>query len=334
MTRFKKHVWLSAAALVAFTLAGCITERSGDTGNSSGEPAQTADRKFTVNGPVRIDLTNASGNSRVTAGPVGEVQVHAEFRAKARLFRDRHGRLADMIANPPISQEGNFIRIGGSSEHMSGVTVNYTITVPADTQIHGMAASGTLVVSGIKGPANFVAASGKISAEDISGDVQATAGSGNVELSRIQGQVEATAGSGDIKLSDVHGEIRAQAGSGDIQIVQPAQSVEASTGSGSITVSQVSADLRVRTTSGDVKVDGNPLTTAYWEVRSSSGTVLLHVPGTANFRFYARTSSGDIDTQIPIVMEGTTGKHELRARLGDGKARVEIETSSGKISLR
>ena len=83
-----------------------------------------------------------------------------------------------------------------------------------------------------------------------------------------------------------------------------------------------------------MKVDGDPSTSAYWEVRTSSGTVVLHVPGTANFRFYARTSSGDIDTQIPIVMEGTTGKHELRARIGDGKARVEIETSSGKISLR
>jgi hypothetical protein len=33
-------------------------------------------------------------------------------------------------------------------------------------------------------------------------------------------------------------------------------------------------------------------------------------------------------------MEGTAGKHELRARIGDGKARVEVETSSGNIAIR
>jgi hypothetical protein len=33
-------------------------------------------------------------------------------------------------------------------------------------------------------------------------------------------------------------------------------------------------------------------------------------------------------------MEGTAAKHELRARIGDGKARAEIQTSSGDISLR
>jgi DUF4097 and DUF4098 domain-containing protein YvlB len=334
MTRFRNGIWLTFAALIAVALAGCITERNGTSDSSDSGPGQTADRKFTVNGPVRIDLSNSSGTSRVAVGPAGEVEVHAEFRAKSRLFRDRHGRLADLIANPPISQEGNFIRIGGSGDHLSGVTVNYTISVPADTQIHGMTGSGNIDVSGIKGPATFVAGSGEITAANISDDVQATAGSGNVALSHIKGQVQATAGSGNVALSDVIGEIRAQAGSGDIQIVQPGQSVEASSGSGGITVSRISADLRVHTSSGDVKVDGNPSTSAYWEVRTSSGTVLLHVPGTANFRFYARTSSGDIDTQIPIVMEGTTGKHELRARIGDGKARVEIETSSGKISLR
>jgi hypothetical protein len=33
-------------------------------------------------------------------------------------------------------------------------------------------------------------------------------------------------------------------------------------------------------------------------------------------------------------MEGTNDKHELRAKLGDGKARVEVETSSGSITLK
>jgi DUF4097 and DUF4098 domain-containing protein YvlB len=333
MTQRRTKIWLSLAALVASGLAGCIVDRnrSRDTGNSA--PSVAADRKFVVTGPVRLELTNGSGESRVTAGSPGEVQIHAEFRVKSRLFHDADRRLNEMAANPPISQESNFIRIGGMSGHSGGVTANYTISVPPDTEIRSMSGSGDVEVSGIKGPANFIGGSGTITATNVAGDVQATVGSGDIRLSEIRGQTQVTAGSGDIQLAEIHGDARAQAGSGNIKISKPAGSVEANSGSGSMSLTGISADLRVHTSSGEVTVEGNPQSNTYWEIHTSSGTVTLRVPPEANFRLYARTSSGDIDTQIPITMEGTTGKHELRARIGDGKARVEIETSSGKILL-
>jgi DUF4097 and DUF4098 domain-containing protein YvlB len=333
MAQRKIGICLSLAALVASGLAGCIVDRTRgrDTGRSG--PSVVADRKFVVTGPVRIELTNGSGESRVTAGPAGEVQIHAEFRAKSRLFHDGERRLNEMASNPPISQESNFIRIGGMSEHSGGVTASYTITVPPDTEIHAMSGSGDVQVSGIKGPANFLVGSGTITASNVAGDVHVTAGSGDIRLSEIRGQVESTAGSGDIQLAEIHGDIRAQTGSGDIKITKPTGSVEAHTGSGNVSLSGISADIRVHTSSGEVTVEGNPQSNTYWEIHTSSGAVTLRVSLDANFRLYARTSSGDIDTQIPITMEGSTGKHELRARIGDGKARVEIETSSGKILL-
>jgi DUF4097 and DUF4098 domain-containing protein YvlB len=334
MTHRKTRTWLALAALTAGSLGGCIVERGGNRDGGGTGPTVNADRKFSVTGPVRIELTNGAGTSRVIVGAASEVQVHAEFWAKSRMFHDGERRLSEIAANPPITQEGNFVRVGGSGERWSGVNVNYTITVPVDTQIRAMSGSGTLEVIGIKGPANFTNGSGTIRASKIAGDVQAIAGSGHVQLSQIQGVVQVTAGSGTIELVEIHGDIRAQAGSGDIKITKPADSVEANSGSGSITLGQVSADLRLHTSSGDVTVEGNPLSNTYWDMRTSSGSVTLHVPTNADFRLYARTSSGDIDTQIPITMEGTTGKHELRARIGDGKARVEIETSSGKILLR
>ena len=332
MTRAGKQILLSTAALAVIALSGCRVEHTG-AGDGSG-PSITADRKFTVSGPVRIELVNGAGTTQVTSGPAGEVQIHAEFRAKSRLFGDGQRNLDRLARNPPISQEGNFIRIGGGGERGSGVVVNYTVTVPTETEIHATGGSGTVEVKGIKGPATFTVGSGDITAQNIGGDVQAIAGSGSVELSQIQGHVQATAGSGDLKLSGIHGDIRAQTGSGEVQIDQPGDAVVVSSGSGGITVGQVSTDLRLHTTSGDVTVEGNPQASAYWDVRTSSGSVSLHVPPTSSFRLYARTSSGDIDTEIPITMEGTTGKHELRARIGDGKGRVEVETSSGKISLR
>jgi DUF4097 and DUF4098 domain-containing protein YvlB len=325
MMRTLKNAWLAAAVLAVAALAGCVTH-SAATGSF--------ERTFTVNGPVRLELSNGSGDARVTAGPPGEVRIHAEFRVNPWPWENAQQRLQELESNPPIAQEGNLIRIGGPVLQTGNLSVDYTISVPPDTQLHGTTGSGGIDVKGIAGPANFVTGSGKISAADLAGDAQALAGSGDIHLSNIAGQVQVTVGSGNIDLNAVHGEIRAQAGSGEMQIEQPKDTVIATTGSGSIRVTGASPDLRLRTASGNITIDGNPGASNYWDFHSASGSVTLKVPAASSFRLYARSSSGEIDAAIPIVMEGTAGKHELRARIGDGKARVEIETSSGNIALR
>jgi DUF4097 and DUF4098 domain-containing protein YvlB len=292
------------------------------------------DRSYSVNGPVRLELTNGGGSTVVSAGGADEVRVHAEFRVHSWSGGSEERRKNELIANPPISQQGNVINVGGSGFSASNLTIDYTITVPASTQIHALTGSGSLNVKAIEGPANLITGSGSIVASDIAEDVQALAGSGKIELAKIKGQVQATAGSGKIELTDIQGESRVQAGSGRLTIVRPSDTVTASSGSGGIQVAGAKADLRVRTGSGKVEVDGNPDASTFWEFKSSSGSVTLRVPPTASFRLYARSNSGDIDAAIPITMEGTAGKHSLRARIGDGKARVEIETSSGNIALR
>src|SRR5580692_1804825 len=304
MTRSHKLGWISLAVCAALVLAGCRPQSSAEG---------TFDKTFTVNGPVRIELTNGSGDAHISAGAPGDVRVHGDTRVHSWSEKDGQERARQLAANPPLSQESNLIRIGGSGTHSSNASVDYTIVVPADTEIHAATGSGDVEVDGIKGPANFVSGSGGITASNISGDVQAMTGSGEIKCSQVRGQVQATTGSGDITLDDVHNQVRLHSGSGDMEITNPADAVEASTGSGDITIKGASADVRLRTSSGDVELQVSPA---------------------ASFRLMAHSSSGDIDAAIPIVMEGTAQKHELHARLGDGKARVEVQTSSGSVSLK
>src|SRR5580698_6369901 len=307
MTRLHRLGWISLAACAAFVLAGCRPQSSA---------AGTFDKTFTVNGPVRIELTNGSGDAHISAGGPGEVRVHGDIEARSWSEKDSQERVQQLAANPPLSQEGNLIRIGGSGTHSGNASVDYTIVVPADTEIHAATGSGDVEVDGIKGPANFVSGSGGITASNISGDVQAMTGSGEIKFSQVRGKVQATTGSGDMEITN------------------PADAVEASTGSGDISIKGASADIRLRTSSGDVVIEGNPAGSNYWDIRTSSGDVVLQVSPSASFRLMAHSSSGDIDAAIPIVMEGTAQKHELHARLGDGKARVEVQTSSGSVSLK
>ena len=100
-----------------------------------------------------------------------------------------------------------------------------------------------------------------------------------------------------------------------------------------ITVTGASNDVNVRTASGTIRVAGNPAASSTWEMHTASGSVELIVPPTANFLFSANAVSGGISTDIPIVVE-EQGRHELRARLGNGGARVQVRTVSGGIRLR
>jgi hypothetical protein len=323
--RISQHV----AALVVIALAAGISSCMAPAGSRG-----TIDRTLKVDGPVHLDITNGSGNTIVTSGQPGEVRIHAEFKLRSWSEHGARQRTAELEANPPFMQEGNFIRVGASGMHAHNLTIHYTISAPPDTQVRATAGSGYIDVSGIAGPVGITAGSGKIAVANVAGAVQVTTGSGDMQVTSVQGQVQATAGSGDIHLANTRGDVRLLAGSGAIQLANTSGNTVASTGSGSINVAGAQSDLRLRTASGQIQVAGDPQASTYWDLHASSGNVSLHVSPNASLRFYAKTNSGEINAAIPVVLEGTAGKHALRARIGDGKARVEVETTSGNVALR
>ncbi|MGD0956641.1 MAG: DUF4097 family beta strand repeat-containing protein [Candidatus Acidiferrales bacterium] len=322
-----KKIVAIAAILAGACLTGCMPQASA---------VGHFDRIVTVNGPVRLELANGSGDSRISAGSSGVVEIHAAVRVHAWSWRDAQRRLEEIEANPPVSQDVNLIRVGDRDWRWSSMSASYdyTITVPADTEVRAVAGSGSLRVDGVQGPANFVVGSGSISATGVAKDTQAIVGSGDVRLADMGGEVDVTAGSGSVHIDRAKGEIRARAGSGGISIREPGDTVVAQSGSGGIDVRDATADLRLRTGSGEIRVDGNPGATNFWDLHAASGGVSLRVPPDASFRLYARTGSGNIDVWIPSVSEESSGRHEYQGRVGDGKARVEIETASGGVSLR
>ncbi|HKS81225.1 MAG TPA: DUF4097 family beta strand repeat-containing protein [Candidatus Acidoferrales bacterium] len=323
MDRNSRWVACTAALLAAVWLAGC-----GDAPGVTGH----FDKNFTVNGPVHLEIANGSGDVHVSTAAGTEVRVHGEVHLH-EWGDDKDKMLDSLRTNPPVSQEGNLIRVGQLPRSFSHSSIDYTIEVPPQSEVRCASGSGDVEVDGIQGPATFTSGSGNVTTHSIGGDVQIKTGSGDLSLDQVQGQVQVTTGSGDIEVHTVKGAVRLSTGSGDIVITHPGDNVVADTGSGDVDVSDVVSDLRLHTGSGDIKVNGNPGAMNYWDLHASSGNVTLNVPQSASFRLYAHTGSGDINPQIPVVMEGTVGKNELRARIGDGKARVEIETGSGTIEL-
>lgn len=289
------------------------------------------DRTLTVTGPVHLELSTGSGNVQITGGTPGQVRIHGEVRISDWTWGSK-GYISEILAHPPIEQSGSVIRIGADHDATRNVSISYTIEVPEQTEVESTVGSGNQLVRKIRGPAKLTTGSGNLVAESIHDDAQLLSGSGSIRATSVGGELRATSGSGTVELSEVHGDIRTTTGSGTITIAQPSGRITAKTGSGSITIRGASNTLSARTGSGSLNIDGNPPPNSFWELYTSSGSVNLGVPSNANFRLSASVRGGSIDAQIPIVIEEQS-RHELRARVGSGAARIEVHSSSGSIHI-
>jgi hypothetical protein len=314
----------AATALIATTaiFAGCET----------GPAASGAfDRTFTVSGAQRLEISNPAGDVQISGSSDGRVHIHAEIRASGFGFGRPRARVDEIVANPPVEQRGDTIRIGKDT-HFRNVAIAYAIEVPHDTEVDTSMASGSAEIRDIRGPIKARTASGSLRVEHVERYAQLTAISGSIDANDIGDDTKATSASGSVNVSKVKGDIRASAISGAVRVAQPSGRVEASSTSGSVDVQGATNDVKANSVSGSVIVRGNPQTNSLWDLRTTSGGVELIVPSSAAFHLSAENVSGEIRTDIPIVVEEQT-KHSLRARLGNGNARVEIHTISGRIRV-
>lgn len=319
---------LSCFTVVSLGLlsAGCIHIGSPEIRNF--------EKDFAVQGPVTLEIQNGSGDVTISAAGSGHVRVKGEVRLYEYLLATGTRRLLDDITSkPPISQNGDILRINRPQiTRAGGVSINYTIEVPGNTEVRVRNGSGDVTVQGIEGPVNLETGSGDIEVKSIARRVDISAGSGDISIRDVRGEVVVSARSGGLQLDAVGGDIRARTSSGDIRINHPGGKVQAHASSGDIEIDGVSADLRVETGSGDCQIAGNPPPRAEWHVQTRSGDVTLDVPDRASFQIYA-ISRSEVDSRLEMTIEEKS-RRELRGRVGKGEARVRVETGSGSIRIR
>lgn len=314
----------AAMVCVAVCATGCGT---GATSNGS------FDKTYTVSGPIRLDVSNASGSVTVTGGASNTVRIHGEIRAHGFLFNDPDRQAREISANPPIEQKPDVIRVGKEFRHFNGVSIDYEIEVPRNTEVVSNVASGAQSISGVQGPVKVDSASGSITVSKVDRAVQANTASGSITAQDLSDDLRANSASGSVSAKNVKGDVRVHVLSGSTNISAPGARVEAGTASGAVTIIGAGNDVTANSISGRVSVQGNPTGNSFWNLKTTSGSVEVAVPPSANFHLSAQATSGDIQAGIPIVIEDQN-KHSLRARVGNAGGRVEIHTVSGGIRLQ
>jgi predicted membrane protein len=292
----------------------------------------TFDKTYNVSGHVRLELNNGSGNVDIRGSADGKVHVFGKATAGWSVFGNSDKSVQDVVANPPIDQRDNTIHIGRNNSMFKNISIEYKIEVPHDTDIDAEVASGGITIDGVRGPVKASSASGYVHVYRVDGDTQLNAASGSIEVSGIGGILHVSSASGDITASDIKGDFRASAASGSIKVTNPGDRVDASSASGSIEVFGAKNDLKIHAISGSVNVTGDPAN-RFWELKSVSGSVDIHVPSNASFLLSAESMSGGIRTNIPVVLE-EQGKHSLRAHIGSSSGRIEVHTVSGGVDVQ
>jgi len=229
----------------------------------------------------------------MTKGAGGQVHIHGIVKAG---HNADPAQVQQIVANPPIEQNGSVIRIGGQhGENLHNISISYEIEAPADTTLIAETGSGNIADTGVGKDAKLQTGSGNINATGIEGGFKTQTGSGNIEIEGTgQGDAKAQTGSGNIDLKGVAGALEAQTGSGEI------------------------------------KAEGKPASP--WKLQTGSGSIELST-GNAPVDLDASTGSGKISTDQPMAMQTSSDKHRVHGQINGGGPEVRVETGSGDVHI-
>ena len=301
-------------SLTLLTLAVALAS----TFATAGTPQGQFEKTFQVTGPVNLEVQTRSGDITVRSGPGGTVSIRGKIYVGDHwLFGGRHTEVSDIEQHPPLRQDGNSIHI--DYVNVRDISVDYEITVPADTTLRTHSGSGNQTIEGTHGNVDLQSGSGDVRLAQISGEIRLQTGSGNVRAREIEGPVRGSAGSGDIELEEN--------GTGDIDL---------HTGSGNITARGIQGAFRADAGSGDITADGTM--TGAWDIHTGSGNVHIQLPRNAAFDANLSTSSGSLSVDAPLTMTVQGRVQESRksvmGKVRGGGPLLTLRTGSGDIHIQ
>ena len=144
-------------------------------------------------------------------------------------------------------------------------------------------------------------------------------------------RVRARTGTGDVRVVGITGAVDARTGSGSMEITAVGGDVDVQTGAGPIGITGLDTALRARTGTGRIRVEGAP--GGAWELSTGSGGIRIDLPDDAAFEIDARTHSGDVRTDHPVVVNDDGRRGQLQGTVRGGGPKVTLRTGSGGIAI-
>jgi DUF4097 and DUF4098 domain-containing protein YvlB len=295
--------------------------------NRGPEQTERFSRRIRIGRDGRVSISNVAGDIAVTGGGGDEVAIEAVKRTRgdsshlARVHIDVDERPGRVEVRTEYERNG--------SDRSGDVSVDYTVTIPSSATIDVKSISGTVKLSNVQGA---------VRAESVSGDV-ITMSTPRLELAKsISGDVSVggVTTDGDVSASSVSGSVSAKG--------LKARGLDLGSVSGNLTISDASCDrLDGKTVSGNIEYAGSIVKAGRYTINSHSGTIRLALSGSTGFELTANTFSGNVRSDLPITIGGSSGTRNdgprhgpgrsIRGTFGDGSASLLVRTFSGDIVI-
>ncbi len=261
--------------------------------------------------PQRLDTTLAvtkGAQLRVEARS-GRVAVDTWKRDAVRVVADPAGAVEVHYGGGEVGVRTRWV--GGSGD------VDYRITVPAWMDLHLRSQSSDLRVDG---------AGGEVVAESTEGSIHVRGGSRFVSVTSVSGAVD---------VSDARARVHAQTVNDGITLRNVTGDVEAQTVNGGITLDSVDGgSVQASTVNGAVTLHGAIRPSGFYHLSSHNGEVSLFVPRLADATISVTAFNGTFDTDFPLRLTSSTEGRHMTFTVGDGSARVELDSFNGAVVLK
>lgn len=263
--------------------------------------AQQTDTTFTVRPDARVEIETFGGEINVRTWGRNAIRVQAT-----------HGR-RDVIA---INTRGGSVTIEAEGRMGPATNVVMQITVPTSVSVSASAVFADIAIDGV---------TGDVDAETVQGSIHVTGGR-RLKLESVEGEIVVAKASGRVSANTVNRGIRITSTTGDIA---------AETVNGPIIMQDVQAlHVDAATVNGRIVYDGTLRDGGDYSIASHNGGIWVVVPDKAGLTVSVSTFNGKLDSSLPVTLRETSNKRRYNFTIGNGKARLDLESFGGDIHLR
>jgi len=267
-----------------------------------GEAGLVRDTTFAVREGQRLEVNNFSGSISVTTWTENKVRVQASS------IGDPVEVDIGSVTVDVTSQAG---RHGGPGD------AELTITVPVWMDLE---LSGNEVDISTKGTR------GAVEANTVQGQISIDGGEGSIEATTVEGDVEVLNVKGRIQISTTEGQVTVRNASG--------QSLEVESVDGDIELSGITAlNVSANTVDGAVSWSGALVPTGTYKLSSHDGDIVIAISGEPDATISIDTYDGSLESDWPLTIRERRS-NRMTFTLGNGRARVELSSFDGDISLK
>lgn len=278
--------------------------------------AEEITKSYTVAGRANVHVETNDGSVRVTSGDSKQVEFRVEYQGyelgrNLTVDSRQDGDKVELIARIT----GHWGITFGWSHNSRRLHIEVRMPQQGDLQVH--TGDGAVEASSLSGNLTVDTHDGSVKANGLTGTIDLHTGDGSITVDTLKGDIRLRTGDGGIEARDLDGKVEADSGDGHIRIAGRFEALNVKTGDGSVNT-QVLPGSKMAAT---------------WTLRTGDGSVDISLPADFQADIDATTGDGHISLGVPVTVEGTFSKSEVRGKMNGGGQTLTIHTGDGSIRL-